>query len=68
MSFGKEVQAKVDKLLTESDRRLFKVLVAYGWNRTFVLLSHQPEAVRFVTGVDASWPSEYPPKKRAAPF
>lgn len=47
--------------LKPADQRLFKVLVAHGWTANFVLLPHQPEAVRFVAGVHHEWPAGYPP-------
>lgn len=47
--------------LPKADANLFKVMVAHGWNSSFVLLPHQPAAVRFVAGVNVQWPQQYPP-------
>ena len=42
------------------------MLVAHGWTPAFVLLPHQPEAVRFVAGVHHEWPADYPPARYPA--
>ena len=59
-AFDGDTQAKINKL-EPADQRLYRVCVAHGWSPRFVWLPHQPAAVRFVAGIETSWPREYPP-------